>query len=139
MSGDATTGRERQEMVVAVRVAGWGEGNGAEGAGSDGVGRGMILKKLDIGAKFETKRRVVGRRDAGHDGKRAQGRGDAVVGGEQVEAAHGVGHHVNDHEFGQALERKTVDGGPEALLDGANGALNFPNVAVGGNDIKVDW
>ena len=63
---------------------------------------------------------------------------DAVGGRERVEAADDVRHHVHNHESGKPLERKAMSAGTQALLDGANGALDFSDVAVSGDYVEVN-
>lgn len=62
----------------------------------------------------------------------ARGRGGTIAGREHVDSAHSVGHHVDNHELWQMLKGEAMNGGTDE-------ALNFANVAVGGNDVKVDW
>ena len=60
-------------------------------------------------------------------------------GRERVEAADDVRHHVHNHESGKPLERKAMSAGTQALLDGANGALDLSDVAVSGDFVEVNW
>ena len=125
-------------MVVSVGIAGGREGNRAERACRGRVGRVVVLKQLDVGAEFELHGRKVSGRNTGNDRERAQETGDACGGREHVETPDSVGHHVHDKKFGDTIERKAMNGGAEALLDSADGLLNFADVAVGRNDVKMD-
>ena len=53
---------------------------------------------------------------------------------ELIQAAHGVGYHVTDHETREALERQTQSAGTQSFLDCLDRALHLPNMTVGGDN-----
>jgi hypothetical protein len=125
-------------MVIPLGIAGGREGNGTHGARPDGVGRVNIFKKLNIGAKFKAHVVVVG---GGAPVTMETGLrvvDTPCVAGNMLRQRTTFGNHVNNEKFGQPLKRQTMNARAEPVFDGPNGALDFANVAVGGNHIKVD-
>ena len=74
----------------------------------------------------------------GDDGGGAERRGDPVWVEEHVETTKDIGHKVGDEELWNATDREAMNGGAEALLDGANGPFDFADVAVSGHDVHSD-
>jgi hypothetical protein len=60
-------------------------------------------------------------------------------GREHVEAADDIRHHVHNQERGKPFEREAMNAGTQPLLDGADGALDFADVAVSGDYVEVNW
>jgi len=135
VSGKAGTRGKGKEIIVTVGVAGRGQGNGTKGTSLGGVGRGVGLEELDIGAKFETELVEINGGTAGDNGGGTHGMGDTVGPRELVEAAKHMCDHVVDHNFGEALIREAVGASAEAFFDGPDGPFDFADVAVGGDDV----
>ena len=126
-------------MTVTLCVAGGSEGDGAECAWcADSVGGLGVLEKLYVCPEFKFEMMVVRGRCAGDNGDGAHGVGDPIGVGEHIEAPDGVSHHVNNEDLGKAFERQTVDTRAQSLLDGADRAFDFSNMAVGGDHVDVD-
>lgn len=75
--------------------------------------------------------------DTGDEGERAHESGYAFGGREHVEAPDSVSHHVDNQELWDAFERETMHSGAKALLNGTDGSLDFADVTVGGDNVKV--
>jgi hypothetical protein len=55
-----------------------------------------------------------------------------------VQTTNDVGNHVGNEETRKAFEREAVGTRPQAFLDGAYGAFDFPNVTIGGDNVHDD-
>lgn len=73
VAGQARAGSQRKKMVVALSVASWGQGNGAESARAERVGGLCVVEKLHVGPELKLKFVVVGRRVTGDNRLGTQG------------------------------------------------------------------
>ena len=138
VSGNASTSGEGDEIVRSLDVSGRVEGNGADGTSGWGVGGGVIIKHLRICAEFDSHRIVVWTMVSCDNVSRAGGLGDAVGAWKLVEAASDIRYHVLDQDLGESAIWEAMCAYANALLDGADGALDFANVSIGRNDVEMD-
>ena len=137
-AGELLAGGKGHEEIVPLCVAGGGQRNGTDRPRLECVRRRVVFEQLHVCAKFEAHMVVVGHRSAGDDAVGAHGGRNAVRPRELVEAAHSIGHHMRDHKPWETFERKTVCARAQAFFDGAYGALDLADVAVGGNNVECN-
>ena len=138
MARDACAGGQGHEIVSTLGIARGMKSNSTKGASMRGVGRGNVIKQLDVTAKFNPHGGVVRAWSTSDNRRGAERIRDAIRPGEEVEAADNFGNQRTNQKSGKAAKRKAVNIRAETLFDGANRAFNFTNVAVGSDDVDVD-
>jgi len=112
---------------------------GTSTPGLGGIGWVIILKNQSIGSKVNLQRVVVKVWPTSHDGFGAEGFRDTIKCWELVEEDYGSAYQLHNHQFGQLFERHAVYICPYALLDCADGTLNFADVHVMGGEVDDSW
>ena len=69
---------------------------------------------------------------------RAEAAGNAVDGGEHIQASNSVGNHMVDHDLGEASVREAMGASADAFFDRADRTLHFTDVAVRGDAVEMD-
>jgi hypothetical protein len=135
---DEGAGGERKEIVGPLRVAGRVEGDGAHSTSARRVGRGEIIKNLDIGAELKAEFGEIRAGLPGYKGPWAESGRHSISSGDDVEETVNVDDSTLEEKFGDTTKRQTMEKGTGALFNGANGAFHFANVTVGSKNVEMD-
>jgi hypothetical protein len=138
VSGNDGACGKGHEMTGALGVASGVQGNGAHGACMRGVGGLKIVKHSGIATKLNSHGGKIGARLSGDESSGAKGVGNTIGPREKVEEAGDLDDSPVDENFRKATVREAMYKRSKTLLDGADGPLNFANVAVSGNNVKVN-
>lgn len=138
VSGNDGAGGKGHEMAGALGVASGVQGNGAHGACMRGVGGLKIVEHLGIATELNAHGSKIGTRLSGDKSSRAKGVGNTVGPREKIEEAGDLDDSPVDENFRKATVWEAMYKRSKTLLDGADGPLNFANVAVRGDNVEVN-